>query len=395
MLLQLIEDLLKEGVPAANITFFDFDDDRAPRPSSHPDDLIAFKPDGLREDLPRYLFFDEIAGVENWASWLKRVVDQSERGERKLRVVVTDSVAGLLKSGGRESGTGRWNEHLLEPLAFEEFLAINALEASESPAAVLERRPYAVEEYLSVGGFPEYALAVGPTTARELNSRLRTDIADRAIYRDLARLQVDVERVRALFVYLMQDSGSIFDTKARTRWFEGLEGDRPPDTRSVSAWIDLLVTSMLVSRLDPHGGSAGARLRGRRYPKLFASDPGLVASFSSLPSPLEENDVRARLFEAAVFRHLRDLGSVEYCRGDSGESELDFVLPHSSVCIEVKSGTASRQAQLDLAERAKHWKFKRSYVIHAGPSTSGPSGVECLSLKDFLIAPKRVIEGAA
>jgi predicted AAA+ superfamily ATPase len=84
------------------------------------------------------------------------------------------------------------------------FLAITG----ESVRDTLRRVPNAVERYLMAGGFPEHAQSDDYYQVRE---RLRADIADRAIRRDLLRLGVDVERLRALFVYLVQDSGAILN----------------------------------------------------------------------------------------------------------------------------------------------------------------------------------------
>ncbi|MCL5044782.1 MAG: hypothetical protein M1336_05785 [Deltaproteobacteria bacterium] len=81
-------------------------------------------------------------------------------------------------------------------LTFAEFLRLLAF-PDESLQDLLRRIPNAVERYLQVGGFPEHARADDYRQARE---RLRVDVAERAIGRDLLRLGVDVEQVRRLFV---------------------------------------------------------------------------------------------------------------------------------------------------------------------------------------------------
>ena len=125
------------------------------------------------------------------------------------------------------------------------------------------------------------------------DQRIREDIIDRAIRRDLLRLKVDVERIRELFVYLIEDSGSIFEGKARARLLQ-----RPAsslvDQRSLEKWIALLEDSRLIQRLDPFAASSPGRLAGRSYPKLSAADHGLVVAFSGLLDPLDDFGVLSR-----------------------------------------------------------------------------------------------------
>src|SRR5205085_7398758 len=92
--------------------------------------------------------------------------------------------------------------------------------------------------YRVTGGFPEHA---GSDSSDETRARLRSDVADRAIRRDLGQIdpRVDVEQVAHLFAYLMRGSGDLFDAVGRAR-------DMGADPRSVRGWTHLLEESMLV-----------------------------------------------------------------------------------------------------------------------------------------------------
>src|SRR5258708_1418214 len=83
---------------------------------------MAMIPDGFEPGQPRVLLLDEINLVPRWDRWLKQAVDSASG----LRVVATGSAASWIRTGGKESGQGRWDELQLEGLTFREFLALNS-----------------------------------------------------------------------------------------------------------------------------------------------------------------------------------------------------------------------------------------------------------------------------
>jgi predicted AAA+ superfamily ATPase len=379
LLLQTADDLLDAGWPPGNLAYFDFSDDRL-LAQAHPRQIIEARPAAFNPDHPRALLFDEISLAPQWDRWLKQAVDSASGA----RIVATDSAAVLLRAGGRESGQGRWDELPVEGLSLAEFVGIQA-EPGESPAAGLRRSPVLVERYLAVGGFPEHARA---TDLPDVWRRLRGDIADRAIRRDLSREDVDVERVGRLFAYLVESSGSIFKAPERAR-------DLGADPRSIRGWVDLLVDTRLLVPLERSHGRAAARLRSE--PKIYGADPGLVAAFAP---DAEAEPVRGRLFEAAVFRHLREAaraleGQVEYFRSHDG-LELDFVLTSrkESVGIEVKSAARIRPEEVRrMRDAGSAAGVDRLLLVHGGAVSDVVDGIPRLALATFLLDPLAALGG--
>src|SRR5579864_548458 len=152
LLLQTADDLLSAGCPPANLTYFDFSDDRLLADVT-PRQVMAMVPEGFETDQPRVLLLDEINLVPRWDRWLKQAVDAASG----LRVVATGSAASWIRSGGKESGQGRWDELHLEGLTFREFLALNS-PPGESIQGTFSRERGLIERYLALGGFPEHAL---------------------------------------------------------------------------------------------------------------------------------------------------------------------------------------------------------------------------------------------
>ena len=204
LLLQAIEHLRDQGVPAQNILYATFD---------HPLLKLLGPEEVLRiwrefepaQDGPEYLFLDEIQSTKDWQTWLKHQVDF----EKRRRIAVTGSATPLTRQD-QESGVGRWQTVRLATLSFYEYLQIRKVSAPPLPsvsslrqlfewtpqefARVAESaRPITglFHEYLVRGGFPQCATVASSTIAQKL---LREDIVDKVLKR--ARLTLgDMDRI--------------------------------------------------------------------------------------------------------------------------------------------------------------------------------------------------------
>lgn len=389
ILKQTANDLLDEGFPAANLAYFDFSDDRLGSAVPSIREVLAYRPPAFVEAMPRIALLDEVGKAPSWAEWLKQVVDEGSH-----RVIATDSAATLLRTGSRESGQGRWDEYRIEGLTYREFLLLQA-RPGEGPAEVAARLPNPLERYLRLGGFPEH---VGNESLETVRQRIRIDAVDRAILRDLSAEDVDLQRVRDLFVFLVEDSGGIFDADARQRLL-ARPGVGPADRRSIERWIHLLEDTLLIVRLDPYGGAATSRLAGKARPKLYAADHGLVSAFAAYGPSGPDESTRGRLIEAAVFRHLRDIGPerLTYYRSARGQLEIDFVVQREGACVAVEV-TANRDPSAkaaQLGQRANAVKATRAVVLHGGAADQvTESGVRTLPLETFFLEPRSIFDAA-
>lgn len=381
LLLQLADDLLKAGLPAANLTYFDFSDDRITE-SLTIREIIAQQPVGLDADHPRVFLLDEVRLAASWDRGLKQAVDSGAG-----RIVATDSAASLLREGGRESGQGRWDELRIEGLSLSEFVRLHA-RPREDREAVLRRDPGLPERYLALGGFPEHAYS---ETTSEVWRRLRSDIADRAIVRDLSGLDVDVHRVKDLFVYLVQDSGGIFNASRRA-------SDLGADERSVRKWIELLLDTYLLVRLEETSRSTKTPAVLRSRPKLYAADHALISAFATNPT---EPTHRAKLFEAAVYRHLREAAAsgerIGYFRSGQ-ELEIDFVMETGGrvIGIEVTSSRGVRSDKVaKLRKAGERLGADSLLLIHGGLIDEQAEGVHAVTVGELLLDPQKHLAGVA
>jgi predicted AAA+ superfamily ATPase len=382
LLRQAIDDLLDGGWSAPNLTYFDFSDPRVSEPVM-PGQVADVRPLGIRDDLPRILLLDEIRSAPRWDRWLKQAVDRGG-----LRVVATDSASSLLRNGSRESGQGRWDEFLVEGLSFTEFVSLSR--PGEALATALIRAPALFRRYLALGGFPEH---VRSESFPEVRERVRMDVVDRAIMRDLAGKVDHPGRVKDLFVYLVQESGGLFNARARS---QDLHGEADP--RTVSRWVELLEETMLVWSLPAYSVWPAARLRSRR--KLYAADHGLVRAFAE--SPTHDLTVPGRVYEAVVYRHLRDLarrlhGEVFFLR-TKNELEADFILRAGDrlIAIEVtQSPRPKREKLARLRAAADHVSASRRLLVYGGQAGEESEGTPMVPLRQFLLDPAAVVLGGA
>lgn len=381
LLRQVADDLLDGGWPAGSVVYFDFSDDRLTERVS-PREVVEAIPRRLDSQLPTVLLFDEISSALRWDLWLKQAVDESRFEEGGgLRIAVTDSAAGLLRRGSRESGLGRWDELRMEPADFGEFLTLATSQIDAGPAL-----PQLVERYLTIGGFPEHIRAdATPQVSFKSLDRLREDIVARAILRDLGESGADLLQLRALFVHLVQMSGAELNF---SRLAKRLDASRT----SVRRWMALLEDTMLLSTLPLFARSAGKRARAR--PKVHACDPGVISAFSVRAD--DDRALRGRRVEAAVYRHLRSFERVEisYAR-DRQQREIDFVIEVEGrrIAVEVTSSqTVTKDKRQKLIRAAEAFDIPERCLIHGGFESETVDNVRLIPLTPFLRDPETLLE---
>ena len=295
LLHQVIAELLATDLPPTRITFFDYLDPRVDLTSPpSPAELLEASPRLTVQGEQRILILDELQRLPEWDRWLKTLVDA-----KSAKVLATGSSVGELKRGARESGLGRWDEFQIEGLSLAEFVQL--VRGVPDAKLELERSPELLDRYLEIGGFPEHVTAQpGPSVRR----RIRDDLVDRAIFRDLAQSRLDVTQVARLFRYFIERSGAELAVAP-------VASDLGVKAETVRNYLQHLSDARLVSVLErlPVGDKGGKVRRSdriRAQDKIYAADHGMISAFAPLPSRGLSESERAAIFEAVVFRHLRE-----------------------------------------------------------------------------------------
>lgn len=374
LLLQTIDTLLKQGVPAANILYATFD---------HPiiklagidATLEAWREREPKADGLEYLFLDEAQFVRDWGTWVKHQVDFV----KNRRIIFTGSSMPLI-TAQQESGVGRWHTISLTTLSFYEYLQLKQISLPKLPQVKSLRDlfewsqaefyktaeisvPYVghFHEYLVRGGFPQTAQVESIHQAQRL---LREDIIEKVLKRDMTAL-FGVRRVLDLeqtFLYLCMHDGGLLDIPDLC---SNLEVKRP----TAQHFTELLEAVHLIYRLQPFGYGKDI-LRGRY--KIYLADAAIAPAVMLRGKGILDDPAALGIAtETAVFKHLftryySQSVRFAYWRGDK-EREVDLVaeIGNEIIPFEVKyrAQHAGVRDLKDLLELCEKKSIKRAYVI--------------------------------
>jgi predicted AAA+ superfamily ATPase len=352
-LYQMIEALLRTGKTSRDdILLVDFEDFRLGdiRPEDMEKLLAAFHQ--LTGKSPRYLFFDEIQRLPSWS----RVV-RTLHNSRKYGIVVTGSNATLLGSGIATELRGRYEDCLILPFSFREYLRFRKVEWTPALLATPESGLIlkAFDEYLRYGGFPEPAgLADEASKRRLLQSYFDTifykDVLDR--YGIRARQLLDIMMRSMLESYAASFSISAFEKQIKGH---GLAGSK----RSIADYLRYLEEAFFLIALEKFDFSPRKRMMNPK--KIYLMDTG----FSLLGGAFTEN--RGRLLENVVAIELfRKRRRAMYFKG---KSECDFVVQEGTrpveawqVCWELNESAEKREFK-GLLEAQRELGIKKGAIL--------------------------------
>jgi predicted AAA+ superfamily ATPase len=372
LVLQLIEDLLKEKVPAANIIYATFDHPLL-KAAGVDAVLEAWREREPKQEGLEFIFLDEIQFIEGWGTWIKHQVDFF----KKRRIIFTGSAMPILEED-QESGVGRWHTIRIGTLSFYEYLSLKNLAELPSVASLEElfewdqsqfyrtsemAIPYVghFNDYLIKGGFPQTALI---ESVPQLQRLLREDLIDKALKRDMTAL-FGVRRVLELeqaFLYLCMHDGGILDLISLC---SNLSIKRP----TAQNFIEILEAAHLIYRLLPFGYGKEV-LRGRY--KIYLADSSIApAIFLKGKSILEDSTSLGTAVETTVFKHLYahytpQNALFSYWRG-AKDLEVDIIMQMDGKIIpfEVKyrsTHTKPKDVQ-GMLELCKEKNLPKGYVV--------------------------------
>ena len=307
LLRKMMEDLLREH-PADALLYFSFDD----FPSAELLDVI----EGFREihgKEPRFLFFDEVQKVPNWAGQVKVLYDTG-----KFKIVVSGSESLFLRKSSRESLAGRMYEFEVRGLAFPEYLAFAGKAAlAEKPQLHGTELQRELVRHLLTGGFPEL---IGKDSAL-VRQYIRTAVIEKIVFLDMARLYPIDEPAVLLSVLemLIERPGMLVD-------FASLSRDLGISRQTLSKYFDYLQQARLVVKLSNFSKNRStSEKRLKRFYPAFLSPALLAEADAAHMGMVVEN--------ACVLA-----SGAEHFWRDRAKDEVDIVLrtPGALLPVEVK-----------------------------------------------------------
>ncbi|HDZ23088.1 MAG TPA: ATP-binding protein [Desulfobacteraceae bacterium] len=316
---QIIKCRLQSGRhEKGDILFIDFEDYRLGGFSGDDMDELFAAFHQLAGRYPRFLFFDEVQNLPDWNRVLRTL-----HNRRRFKIIVSGSNSKLLGSEIATELRGRYDDFLMLPFSFREYLQYRGISFTPASLHTPARGNImaAFDDYLLRGGFPEVVMAgKEPEQRRLLQSYFKT-----IFYRDiLERYHVKARYVLdALMNDFLETYSSVFSI---TRFEKHLKGNGLPGSkRTIANYLHYLQEAFFIIANEKFSFSLRRRIMNPK--KIYLTDTG----FAALGRPFAEN--RGRILENTVAIELFRRGLELYYFKD--KKECDFI---------VKAGTRPTHA---------------------------------------------------
>lgn len=366
---QMIENLIQSGILPQRIVFISLD---------HPllklsklNEILDCYERNIYGDENCYYFLDEVQYAADWAQWVKTIYDSNPLS----RMVATGSASPALRKKASESGAGRWTVIQVPTLSFYEYCEILDVPRPDLPSEIRPTSLFRYKErelsllmtqlstlqkyfnrYLTVGGFPELALAKDDFMAQAV---MREDIVDKVLKRDIPSLynirnSTELERI---FLYLCYSSSNIIAIEAIAKELNGVSRS------TVEDYIHYMESANLIYRSLPVEINGKQILKAKS--KIYIADAA-IRNAVLMDDTLMVDPIQLGLtVETAVYKHIaafyyQNTTRVGYYRGGKKDNEIDIVVdfPNGKILIEVKyreeATIGGKDAIFELADKATY-----------------------------------------
>ncbi len=338
---QLIEYLLKSGIPSKDILYFSWDESISTDNQSGLDRLLEVYRDRISETgkNPRYLFIDEIQYLDLWQVHIKRFYDMN----KGTKIFITGSGGVEISQKTKESLAGRVYKFELLPLSFKEYLEFKKIPTlnirAADPIAIYEKLRKSLpdyklieklfEEYLRKGGFPE---VTNESNKNVIYKYLTESVVDREIYKDIPQAfhLREVQLLKHLFNFACENTSQLFE-------ISNLANNLKASREVIGNYVTFLEQARLIAVVENYAKSD--LKRARKSKKILAGDPGLAVSVLKHYDDLfTDKEYLGHLVETTALLHaLRSFDSVNFYR-DSQKREVDIIAKTRKIILPMEVG---------------------------------------------------------
>lgn len=188
--------------------------------------------------------------------------------------------------------------------------------------------------YLTIGGFPEFALSEDDKMAQRI---LREDIVDKVLKRDMPELFGirNISTLEKVFLYLCFESSNIINY---TSMSQDLEGVTLPTIQDYIKYLESANLIYISEQLNLNGTKL---LKSK--PKIYIADSALRNAVLMKDDVLTDATEMGYIVETAVYRHMytyikNTTGNIGYYRDGKNDREIDIVTNSvkENIYVEVK-----------------------------------------------------------
>ena len=281
----------------------------------------------LQAHRDRLVVLDEVQYVPEVFAQLRPEIDAQRRPGRFL---LLGSASGQLLRQSSESLAGRVSYLELTPLQMHE-----VVDPERDPQTTMET----LQKLWLRGGFPVSYSA----PSESLSFSWRTDFVSTFLNRDMRELGVNLpaQTMHRFWRMVAHLHGQLFNASSIAASLGGLSHT------TVARYLDALVDTLMLRRLEPHFVNIGKRLV--KSPKVYVRDTGLLHALLNVPdvSSLIGHPQAGHSWEGMMVEHICALvpkgGSVGFYRTAAG-AELDVVveLGNKKIGFEIKFSSAPK-----------------------------------------------------
>jgi len=286
----LMKLIRKDSYKDQNVHYFSFEDER----------LFEFDLNDFNLLLETLLmingrsnifFFDEIQNINGWEVFVRRLHDSG------AKIYITGSNSTMISKELGSRLTGRFIRLELFPFSFREFLRYRGVSfdeflGTEERAAIKA----SFEEYLRMGGFPEYV--------KMDDKKYLMDLFESIVYRDIvSRYNIIDERpLKECLMYIFSNYGNDLNL-SRLKRDLGLGS-----VNTLKSYMQYMVDSYLVFQVHRYDPSVRKQIHSKK--KMYVVDQGLIETIS-----FKFSQDRGRILENIVLVELMRRGKlVHYFR---------------------------------------------------------------------------------
>lgn len=357
ILYSIINNLLESGIAPKRILYLT--GELREMESMRIVDLVESYRDkfNIKQSEKYYILIDEVQEIKDWQKDIKFLYDNFN-----IKFYLTGS-SSLILNTQTSKLTGRFLLHKVLPLNFNEYLIFKKISLSKNSL----KREEIVEEYLRVGGYPEYVLQGKSDYLRQ--------VVESTLYRDLLSMYGIRNPVflKDLLYYLSDKVTTTVSTK-------NIEKNLKADEETVKFYLKYLQAVYLIYPVYKYGASY--KITKSSNPKYYFNDTGILydISMSNRIGLLVENAVFLKLLNRSV---SKESPSIFYYLGDERQ-EIDFIDEKKNL-YEVKyKGTLLQSEDIDpyeLVNKSMNFVIKDTVNIQR----INTYNLKPITLSEFLI----------
>lgn len=366
ILLMLVEELQKRGIPSECILSYRFDSMKYDGLTAKA--LYEMLLAAISHDQKTYIFLDEIQEIKGW----EKVVN-SLMQEQDVDIYVTGSNSRMMSSEISTYLTGRYVSFEIFPLSFAEYLIFKRQYADvQSPHMEMPR-------YIQYGGFPVIHLQ---DYARDDAYTIVHDIYNTVIFTDIVKRNEirKVDQLERVVKYTFSNVGNTFSASTISKYLKNEH--RSLDEETVYAYLEKLEKAFLLHRCSRYDLKGKELLKTQE--KFYLADPALLYAVLGY----DPNTIAAML-ENVVYLELRRRGYTVNI-GKTPDGEIDFVATRQNDKLYVQV------TEKIVEESTEHREFDRlleirdnypKYVLRTDEYADGNhEGIKVMHVADFLLS---------